>query len=446
MESPIQYPTVLPQPATPQPATQQPAAPQPLPGQWLRLDEARLLLRRQLRCCVSAESVPLSAALNRILAEDVMAPVDLPHQDRSAVDGYAVRAADLIAGRPTLLLIAGQAAAGHPLNLPAAVPEMTGGAVRIFTGATVPEGFDTVIQQEACRSDGIIVTIPAGIARGGNVRLRGEDYRMGMRALPQGHRLRPRDLGLAAALGLPALPVYRRLRVALFSTGDELLDPETQPFDGALSVGQSWDANRYMLKAQLIELGCEVSDFGILPDRLGKTIGALAEAAHDHDFIVTSGGMSVGDEDYVKHVIRRRGHLELWRLAIKPGRPVGFGDIDDCPILALPGNPVAAAVTFIMLGSLAVARLSGSGENLPRGFQVMADFSLNKLAGRREFLPAILDMQEGGPSSATPVAKKGSAMLSALTWSDGLIDLPEEIARVAPGDNIHFIPFRQPGF
>jgi len=421
-----------------------------LPGRWLRLDEARLLLRRQLRRCVLSETVPLSAALNRILAEDVTAPIDLPHQDRAAVDGYAVRAADLIAGRPTLLLVAGQAAAGHPLNpplsLPPAGPDMTGGAVRIFTGANVPAGFDTVIQQEACRSDGAVVTIPAGIVRGGNIRLRGEDYQMGMRALPQGHRLRPRDLGLAAALGLPVLPVYRRLRVALFSTGDELLDPETQPYDGVLSAGRSWDANRYMLKAQLTELGCEVSDFGILPDRLGKTIGALAEAAHDHDLVVTSGGMSVGDEDYVKQVIRRRGHLELWRLAIQPGRPVGFGDIDDCPILALPGNPVAAAVTFIMLGCLAVARLSGAGENLPRGFQVTADFSHNKLAGRRDFLPAILDVQEGGVSIATPVAKKGSAMLSALTWSDGLIDLPEEIARVTPGDSIHFIPFRQPGF
>ncbi len=400
----------------------------------LRLDEARDLLRRQLRRCVVAETVPLGAALHRVLAEDLVAAVDLPSQDKAAVDGYAVRSADLTADQATRLRVIGQSAAGHPWPMLAEPFQ----AVRIFTGAAVPTGLDTVIMQEACGIDGGVVAVPAGMVVGANIRRCGEDYATGQLALHQGLRLRPRDLGLAAALGVPVLRVYRRLRVALFSTGDELLDPGS-----SLQFGQAWDANRHLLTGQLTELGCEVSDFGILPDRLTKTIGALADAAHDHDLIVTSGGMSVGDEDYVKRVIRRRGHLELWQLAIKPGKPVGFGDIDDCPILALPGNPVAALATFTMLGTLAVARLSGSDDDLPSALEITADFTLSKQPGRREFLPGVLGQ---GARSVGLFAKKGSAMISALVGSDGLIDLAEDTTGVVPGDRVRFIPFRQPGF
>jgi molybdopterin molybdotransferase len=341
----------------------------------------------------------------------------------------------------TRLEIIGRSAAGHPWQ-----GKATKGAVRIFTGAMVPQGFDTVVMQEACPHDEHIVTIPAGVAIGANVRRCGEDYASGAPALTQGCRLRPRDLGLAAALGTARLPVYRRLRVALFSTGDELLDPQIGLDAKALQQGEAWDANRPLLMGHLAELGCEVSDFGILPDRVTKTIGALADAAHDHDLIVTSGGMSVGDEDYVKRVIRRRGSLELWQLAIKPGKPVGFGDIDDCPILALPGNPVAALVTFMMLGSLVVARLSGSQEDLAQGMTVTSGAKLSKPAGRRDFLPAVLRSDETGRVTATPFAKKGSAMISALVGSGGLIDLAEETVQVEPGDPLRFVPFRQPGF
>jgi molybdopterin molybdotransferase len=250
--------------------------------------------------------------------------------------------------------------------------------------------------------------------------------------------LRPADLGIASGCGLAVLPVYETLRVALFSTGDELVEPGLD-----LPPGHIWDANRAMLKALVQESGAAVSDLGILPDRFDHMRDALTRAAHDHDLIVTSGGMSVGDEDHVKQIINQRGRLEMWRLAIKPGKPVGFGDIDDCPIIALPGNPVAAVVTFLTLGRLAVSRLSGGNESTVRQLHLPAGSTIRKQAGRRDFLLARLVTAEDGLSRVVPLAKQGSAMLSSLMEADGLIDLDEDLTEISPGETIRYLPLPQ---
>jgi molybdopterin molybdotransferase len=430
----------------------------------MTLDEALEQVRRLLSPVAAQGPVPVSAAVNRILSTDLIAPIDLPLEDRAALDGYAFHSTDLagkdsagetstgetppgetptgetpageipVAAKIVRLHLAGRSAAGHPY----AGQIAAGKAVRILTGGSLPAGFDSVVMQEVCTVADDILSFPLAAMTSNHVRRRGEDYRAGTVILPRGHRLRPTDLGIASACGLSVLPVYAPLRVALFSTGDELREPGL-----ALRPGQIWDANRAMLQALIRESGAVVSDLGILPDRLEPMRDALTQAAHDHDLIVTSGGMSVGDEDHVKQIINQRGHLEMWRLTIKPGKPVGFGDIDDCPIIALPGNPVAAVVTFLTLGRLAIARLSGNVDSAIRCLRLPAGSAIRKHAGRREFLPAKLIQGENGQSAAIPVPKQGAAMLSSLVEADGLIDLDEAATAILPGETIRFLPLPQ---
>jgi molybdopterin molybdotransferase len=397
----------------------------------MTLEEAQRQLRQLLIPVAAKTLVPVSVAVNRILSSDLIAPIDLPRDDRAALDGYAFQSADRAGADILRLRLVGRSAAGHPY----AGPAEAGSAVRILTGGSLPAGYDSVVMQEICtEADGVVSFQPAALT-GNHVRRRGEDCRAGTVILPRGHRLRPADLGIASGCGLAMLPVYETLRVALFSTGDELVEPGLD-----LPPGHIWDANRAMLKALVQESGAAVSDLGILPDRFDDMQDALTRAAHDHDLIVTSGGMSVGDEDHVKQIINRRGRLEMWRLAIKPGKPVGFGDIDDCPIIALPGNPVAAVVTFLTLGRLAVSRLSGGNEGAVRQLYLPAGSAIRKQAGRRDFLLARLVAAEDGLSRAVPLAKQGSAMLSSLMAADGLIDLDEDVTEISPGETIRYLP------
>lgn len=400
----------------------------------LKLEEAQAEVLRCLFPVAAKKLVPAANAVNRILASDLVAPIDLPMQDRSALDGYAFRAEDMPQIGAAHLQVIGQSAAGHPY----AGVVAPGCAIRILTGGSMPAGLDTVIMQERCTVDGDTVSFLVAAVADRHVRLRGEDYRAGTTVLPRGRRIRPVDLGAVSACGFPVLPVYEPLRVALFSTGDELVEPGL-----ALVPGQIWDANRAMLKALIAETGATVSDLGILPDDLTGMLEALSWAARDHDMIVTSGGMSVGDEDHVKQAIHRRGRLEVWRLAIKPGKPVGFGDIDDCPILALPGNPVAAVVSFLTLGRPALGRLSGSTEEASHYLYLPAAAAIAKQAGRREFRLARILRGESGKSGLMPSGKSGSAMLSALVEAEGLIDLDETSSGAAPGETLRYLPLRQ---
>lgn len=402
------------------------------PARRMSLTQAQRQLHALLSPVAAKSLVPVADAVNRLLAENLIAPFDLPHEDRAALDGYAFSSGDLAGTEIVRLKLAGRSAAGHPH----AGRVEPGSAIRILTGGSVPASFDTVVMQEVCTERDGILSFPASALTGNHIRRRGEDYRAGNVILARGRRLRPTDLGIASTCGFPVLPVYQPLRVALFSTGDELVEPGI-----ALQPGRIWDTNRAMLKALVQASGTVVSDLGILPDRLEDMLGALIRAASDHDLIITSGGMSVGDEDHVRKIIDQRGHLEHWRLSIKPGKPVGFGDIDDCPIIALPGNPVAAVVTFLMLGRLAIARLSGSTEPAIRQLGFPAGAAVRKQAGRREFLLAKLTVAEDGRTMAVPIAKQGSAMLSALVEADGLIDLAEEMTIVSPGGIVPYLPF-----
>ncbi|HEX7200214.1 MAG TPA: gephyrin-like molybdotransferase Glp, partial [Dongiaceae bacterium] len=348
----------------------------------------------------------------------------------SAVDGYAVRTGDLVQGKIARMAVIGRSAAGHPLDREIGPGE----AVRIFTGAVVPAGADLVLMQEDCRRDGDRLIVPPLAVGRINIRRKGEDVAKGVTAIAKATRLGPGHLALAGALQVAGISVYRRLKVALFSTGDELRGPREE-----ISPGQIADANRPMLRAMLGGMGCAVEDFGILKDEPETQIIALIEAAHRSDLIVTTGGASVGDEDHLTRVIRQRGYLEIWRLKIKPGKPVGIGDIDDCPILALPRNPVAAALTFLMLGTPLVARLAGAGDLRAPVMRFPAYREIAKPPGRWEALAARLVHERGRVTAVEPLAKTGSAMLSSLAGAEGFITLPEETERVQAGEAVDVV-------
>jgi molybdopterin molybdotransferase len=400
-------------------------------GPLLPLHEARALIGARLAPVTAKRSSPLSEADGCILAQDVVAPIDLPPFDNSAVDGFAVRFGDLAAGA-TLFPVEGRAAAGADAARPAMHPH----AVRIFTGAPMPEGFDTVFMQEDVRPKGERVLLPAGLKQGANRRLAGEDLRRGDVALAAGTRLDPRAVALLASLGLAEVPVRTPLRVAVFSTGDEVVAPGAARPPAAL-----FDANRFMLTAMLRRLGCAVTDGGILPDRREAVAAALAEAAQTHDLLVTTGGVSTGEEDHVKAAVEAEGALTFWRLAVKPGRPVAMGIVRGVPFIGLPGNPVAVFVTFVTVARSLVARLAGESFTPPPSIPVRAGFSYRKKEGRREFVRVRLMAQTDGALCAVKHPKEGTGIITSLTRTDGLAELPESATDVAPGDIVAFIPY-----
>ncbi len=359
--------------------------------------------------------------------------MDLPPHANSAVDGFAIVHADLQPDGDTILPVTGRAAAGHPLGRPLQPRE----AIRIFTGAPMPEGADTVMMQEDCTLADGKVTLKPGIKKGANRRHAGEDVEKGAVAVKAGRRLRPADLGLAAALGRDRLAVYQPLSAALLSTGDEVCEP-----GAPLAPGAIYDANRVMLASLLRGLGCRVSDLGIRPDRAGALADTLSAAAKEHDLIVTSGGVSTGEEDHVRVAIERLGRLDFWRLAIKPGRPVALGHIKGVPLIGLPGNPVAAALTFAILGRPLILRLAGAVEEHPATFRVRADFSYKKRPGRREYVRASLT-RDGDAVVASKYPKDGAGILSSIVNTDGFVILHEDTDGVQPGAAVDFLPYAE---
>ena len=407
-------------------------------GTLLGVDAALALIEARIVPVVEAESVPLAAAAGRVLARDLVAGIDVPPHANSAVDGFALIHADLSPDRETILPVTGRAAAGHPLGRPAA----SGEAIRIFTGAPMPDGADTVMMQEDCvfeeggGTQGRVHLKP-GIKKGANRRHAGEDVMQGSVALTAGRRLRPPDLGLAAALGNDTVAVFRPLRAALLSTGDEVCEP-----GATLAPGAIYDANRVMLAALLRGLGCTVSDLGINPDRAASLHDALAGAAADHDLIVTSGGVSTGEEDHVRAAIEKLGRLDFWRLAIKPGRPVALGQLGGVPLIGLPGNPVAAALTFAILARPLILRLSGASEPPPSTYPVRAGFAYRKRAGRREYVRATL-VRESDGLVARKYPRDGAGILSSIVRSDGFVILDETLSDLAVGGVVDFLPFSE---
>ncbi len=400
-------------------------------GDCLRpVDEAIAELLRRAPPAPPAEQVGLEQALGRVLAEDIAAPFDLPRWDNSAMDGYALRQADLPAGG--VLPLAGRIAAGDGAGQ--ALPP--GHAMRIFTGAPLPAGADSVIAQEVCVALGGSVRLPATEA-GSHVRRRGEELRQGEPVLAAGVRLRPQDIGLLASLGLARVAVRRRLRVGLLSSGDELREPGQ-----ALAPGQIYNANRYSIGALLRSLGLEVHDYEVLADELAASRDALSLAASEWDLLITSGGVSVGEEDHLKSAIRELGSLHLWRLAMQPGKPLAFGEVGGKPWIGLPGNPAAALVTALVVARPFLLRAQGVAEVGVRALQLPAGFDWRHANGRRQYLRARIETDAQGASRVLIHPRQGSAMLLAASWADGLAVVEAGRTLVA-GEPLPFLSFAE---
>jgi molybdopterin molybdotransferase len=364
--------------------------------------------------------------------------MDLPPFDNSAVDGYAVRSRDLKPDADTSLAVAGRAAAGH-----AAAPALTPGtAIRIFTGAPMPAGADTVFMQEDVRRDGDAVAVPPGLAAGANRRLAGEDVRAGTILLPAGRRLSAPHVALAAAVGLTQLPVRRRIRVAVLSTGDEIVEPGAARPNAAL-----FDANRFLLAGLLAGLGVQATDAGIVRDEPAALKEAIAAAARAHDLVLTSGGVSTGEADHVRSAVDSIGRLVFWRVALKPGRPVAMGVIpaaqtgSSAAFVGLPGNPVAVFVTFARVVRPLWARLAGAVLDPLVPLPVRSTFAYRKRTGRREYVRVALQRGADGMIEAVKHAQDGAGVITSLTETDGLIELMEPVTAIAPGDSVGFLSY-----
>jgi molybdopterin molybdotransferase len=399
------------------------------------LADAQAQFDAKLATIVGVETVPFRDALGRVLARDLIATQDIPPHDNSAMDGYAVYFEDLAASAATSLVRGPRIAAGHPHTEVIA----RGQAAEIFTGAPMPAGPDTVVMAEDVRVDADRISIPPGLKRGAHIRRAGEDVRRGETVLHGGLRLRPQDIGMIASLGLREIAVHRRLRVAVFSTGDELRDP-----GDALGSGAIFDINRYTVMAMLDRLGCAVTDLGILPDNAAMIHAALAAAALEHDLLLTSGGVSHGGEDRVREAVKKLGAVNFWSLATKPGRVVALGHVAvaarSVPFIGLPGNPVAVVVMFLMIARPILLRLAGAKATERKPFRVRAGFGFEKKIGRREWLRARLAASYDGPI-ALKYSEDGSGILSSMVETDGLIELGEDVARIAEGDMVDFLPY-----
>lgn len=401
-------------------------------GPMMSVDEAVATIAARVSAVAETEWVDLAEADGRVLASDIRAPLALPPFTNSAVDGYAVRSADLPREKEQAFPVSARVQAGA--SAPDAIAR--GEAIRIFTGAPMPAGADTVFMQEDVRIEASKVVLPPGLKAGANVRPVGEDVLEGHRALPAGRQLRPQDIALIAALGLTRIETRRQLRVAVFSTGNEVVSP-----GAPRGAAQLFDSNRFMLTAMLKRLGCEVSDLGILRDDRVSLASALKEAAARHDLILTSGGVSTGEEDHVKAAVERVGTLVLWRMAIKPGRPVAMGIIGGTPFIGLPGNPVASFVTFTYVVRPTVLALAGTAQKKPVPMPVRAAFSYKKKVGRREYVRVSLRNGSEGTLEAVKFPREGAGLLSSLVDTDGLVELGEEIVTVEPGQIVGFLDY-----
>lgn len=406
----------------------------------LKHADAIALLRARLASVVGTEKVAIDAAHGRVLAQSAIAKSPVPAHRNAAVDGYSFAAADAAKAATDGLPIAGRAAAGHVFM--SSAPKHS--AIRIFTGAVVPEGHDSVAMQEDCErvvtNGEELVHIPAGLKRGANVRNAGEDVQAGSTLFERGAVLRPQDIAALASIGLAEVMVYKRLRVAILSSGDEVVAPG-QP----LATGQVYDANAPMLQGLVALTGADVMHLGVAADSAEALEAQLKKAARDFDVVITSGGASQGDEDHLVRVLDKLGQRHLWQIAIKPGRPVAFGQIGDAVVVGLPGNPVAVFVCFLMYVFPMLRVLGGAGWREPRRWMVPAAFSVDKRkTGRREFWRGILVEREGA-MAVDKFERDGSGLISGLRAADGLIDVSEDTTSVRPGDPLAFIPMSEFG-
>jgi len=399
-------------------------------GQYLTaVEEAISHILAQAKALTGSETVPLADSLGRVLAEDHHVPADVPPADNSAVDGYALRTQDLVANQP--LPVSARVPAGQA---PMAIEPGT--AVRIFTGSEIPAGANAVVMQERVEATDAGVVIGADVSDGQNIRRRGQDLRQDDLALARGIRIRPQEKGLLASMGIARVPVIPRLKVAILSTGDELVEPGT-----ALQPGQIYNTNRFTLLGLLAEIGCDVVLCETLRDTREVTQTTLKRAANEADLVITSGGVSVGEEDHVRAVLEESGELSLWRMAIKPGKPLAFGSIDGTPVLGLPGNPAAVLVTFLVVGIPYIRKRQGVTDYRVYGEPLPAAFSVDSASIRKEFVRARKELN-GQQMSVAAYPNQSSGMLSSACWADGLAVVPEHTT-ITPGDIITYYSFAE---
>ncbi|GGC69692.1 molybdopterin molybdotransferase MoeA [Marinobacter halophilus] len=393
----------------------------------ISVDDALAHILKRATPKAQTRSVPLTECLGRVLAENQYVPSDVPPADNSAVDGYAVHHTDVVAGRA--LTVSDRVPAGT-----APKPLQPGTAVRIFTGSEIPDGADAVVMQERVERTGDDVLILAEVSHGQNIRKRGQDLSQGELALARGVRIRPQEMGLLASMGMYQIPVLEKLRVAVLSTGDELVEPGTP-----LSPGQIYNTNRYTLMGLLADAGCEVVLCETLKDTREATRNMLEQAAATADLVITSGGVSVGEEDHVRVVLEESGNLSLWRMAIKPGKPLAFGDINGTPVLGLPGNPASVLVAFMVIGMPFIRKRQGRPDALPAGEYLPADFEVTAPSTRREFVRARKD-GSGAGASVSAFPNQSSGVLSSACWASGLAVVPEHTT-IQPGDPVVYYSF-----
>jgi molybdopterin molybdotransferase len=405
------------------------------PGKMMPLPEARRILEEQVKAVVGTETLPLRNCTGKILAEDVKSQQTVPPHNNSAMDGYALHFDDLNTDGETKLPVMARIPAGHTLGRAA----VRGETYRIFTGAPIPLGCDTVVMQENAVEEKGFVTFQKGAAakRGVNFRKAGEDIKVGDTLFTKGRKLRAADIGVAASLGRSELNVYAPLKVAVFSTGDEIKDA-----GAPLPEGCVYDSNRYSVMSMLESLGCTVTDLGILPDDLDIITKSLDSAADNHDMIFTSGGVSLGEEDHVKAAVSALGRINFWRIAIKPGRPIALGEIKGKSFIGLPGNPVATMVTFMTIARPLILGLSGCRDISTPSYKIPAGFTYDHAGGRYEWQRAYLKRTPDG-LVVELFHTTGSGILTSMTLTDGLLEISDEKRHIEPGDLVDFIPYSE---
>lgn len=393
----------------------------------ISVDEAIARILEPTVAVDQSENIDIENALGRVLAKDVYSAINVPGYDNSAMDGYAVRTADCIE-------------VGIQLPVTQRIPAgqmgsqlLVGTAARIFTGAPIPPGADAVVMQEHCERNGDQVVINKPVKMGQNIRRAGEDILQGGVILKAGHQLRPQELGLLASVGLAEVSVKRKLKVATFFTGDEIVEPGNE-----LKAGQIYNSNKYTIKGLLKSLGCDIVDLGIVPDTLEATLDVLKKASSNADLVITSGGVSVGEEDYVRIALEQLGELKMWRIAMKPGKPVAYGKVGNAIFMGLPGNPVSTFVTFLLFVKPLILKLQGAEKYLPMKMNVIADFEWPSVK-RQEYLRVRLNESDQG-LRATLYPHQGSGVLSSACWADGLVEATMNQA-ITKGDKVNYLYF-----
>ena len=395
-------------------------------------DQASAHIDQCIKRLQSVEQVPIQSALDRVLASDITSPIDVPPYDNSAMDGYAIVAADIPESGEQRLKNVATVMAGKPYT--GTIEQ--GQCARIMTGGKMPVGADTVVMQELVNVDGDTIFIGSGHHKGDHVRNAGDDITAGQLILQQGHKLSPADIGLLASLGIPEIKVYRKIRVAFFSTGDEL-----KPLGSILQEGQIYDSNRYTLFAMLSHMGAETLDMGAIADDRTAIETAFQIASTNADVLITTGGVSVGEADFVKEILSEHGKIEFWKLAVKPGKPLAFGRINDCWFFGLPGNPVSAMVTFYQLVLPALRKLSGQSKLEHLTIKLRCMSKLKKTPGRLEFQRGVMAKNSTGEFVVTGTGSQGSHVLSSVSKANCFIVLPLEWGDVDIGTEVEVQPF-----